>query len=261
MTPLRWELSSRQWDLLTGAVAVENYPAPIQVISHGRTALERARIREEVREELRRLGLLRVGRVDADLEAALRLLHQPASWLDAVWLPDAQADQPVRVLAARNGTAGVCALQHPADPGATVLDVIPAAGLADAVVSRLPAHPPGQASTATISLGPARDHATPHSGGVLVSSSPARTSAELELSAASKILNQPHTRTGQIAANVRERSGQVRRSALLRWCDNRDGRYQITVTPHPGNTRLLTVAPCDAQHLSAALRHLQSSVE
>jgi hypothetical protein len=262
VTPLGWQLSSRQWDLLTGAVAVEGYPAPIQVPSHGRTALERARIRAEVREELGRLGLMRAGRVDADLEAALRLLHRPASWLDSVWLPDAEVGQPVRVLAARDGAVGVCALQHPEDPGATVLETIPAAGLAEAVVSRLPSHPPGRATAVTIELEQTRDSSTLPGGGVLVSASPARTDAELELSAASAILDQPHIRTGQVAANLRDSSGQVRRSEVLRWCDNRDGRYQITVaSAHPDNTRLLTVTPCDPHRLGEALQRLQTSLE
>jgi EspG family len=128
-------LSAPQWDLLTEVVRLEAYPAPIQVRSHGRNALERGRIRAEVGKELKALGLLRAGRVDADLEAALRLLHRPASWLDSVWLPDVAADQPVRVLAARGGAMAVCAVQNPDRPGATMLDIIPATGLAAAVVS------------------------------------------------------------------------------------------------------------------------------
>lgn len=267
MTPLGWQLSARQWDLLTGAVALEGYPAPIQVRSHGRTALERARIRAEVREKLSRLGLMRAGRVDADLEAALRLLHQPASWLDSVWLPEAAAEQPFRVLAARDGAVGICALQQPEDPGATVLDVIPAAELVEAVVSRLPSYPPGRSPAVTVALAARPDRLAQHNGGVLISASPARTKVGFEIvefdtaTTASAILDQPHIRAGQIAANLRDSSGRVHRSPVLHWCDNPDGRYQITLTPHADNTRLLTVTPCDPHSLGVALLGLLASLE
>ncbi len=255
-----WRLSAPQWDLLTGALNVEGYPAPIQVPSHGRTALERARIREQVWDELSRLGLMRADRVDADVEAALRLLHRPASWLDSVWLPHSTAGQPVRVLAARDGTVGVCAQQHPDNPGATVLDVIPATGLAAAVVSRLPSHPPGRSAAVIVALAPSPDPLVPHAGGVLMSASPARTSVELDASAASAILDQPHVRAGQIAANLRDSAGRVRRSQVLRWCDNPDGRYQIIVIPGPASTRSLTVSPSDPQRLGAALERMLTTL-
>jgi ESX secretion-associated protein EspG len=255
VTPMGWRLSAAQWDLLTEALQLEGYPAPIQVRSHGRTDLERARLRAEVGEELRRLGLVRAGRVDADLEAALRLLHRPASWVDSVWLADAVAQQPVRVLAARGGTLGVCARQHPDCPGATVLDIIPAAGLAAAVVGRLPPHPPGQRLGGTIALTPSPEQPD----GVLVSASPARTSVERERAAVSAILDQPHARAGQIAADVRDSAGRLHRSSVLRWCDNPDGRYQITLTPHP-DTKSLTITPCTPQHLTTTLQHLLDSL-
>lgn len=261
MMPLGWRLSATQWDFLTETLRLERYPAPIQVRSHGATALERSRIQAQTGEELSRLGLLRAGRVDADLEAALCLLHRPASWLDSVWLPDAAADQPVRVLAARGGTMGICALQHPSHPGATVLDVIPAAGLAAAVVGRLPAHPPGRSSAVTLALSPSPDRLTQPSGGVLVSASPVRTAVERDSAAATAILDQPHARAGQIAANLRDSSGRMCRSPVLRWCDNRDGRYQITVASCPDNSRSLTITPCDPHGLGEALQRLLDKLD
>ena len=214
MGPLKWRLSAAQWDLLTETLELDGYPAPIHVRSHGRTTAERGRMRADVGEQLRRLGLVRAGRVDADLEAAMRLLHRPVSWLDSVWLTDPAADQPVRVLAARGGAVAVCALQAPDHQGATLLDVIPVADLAAAVVSRLPSHPPGRCPVASVALaGP--DRPAGGGGGVLVSAAPVRTSSERERAAVSAILDQPHARAGQIAANVRD-GGRVRRSQVLR---------------------------------------------
>ncbi|MGH3855386.1 MAG: ESX secretion-associated protein EspG [Pseudonocardiaceae bacterium] len=275
--PSGWNLSAAQWDVLTETLRLEGYPAPLQVRSHGRTDAARGRIRAEVGEELRQRGLVRAGRVEADLEAALRLLHWPVSWLDSVWLPDAAvAPQPVRVLAARGGTLGVCALQHPDRPGATVLDLVPAAGLAAAVVARLPPHPPGRSPGGTIALAPSSDRPSSDRpsperpsperpsfdrsspewpGGVLVSASPARTNAERERAAVSAILDQPHARAGQLAANRRDAAGRVRRSPLLRWCDNPDGRYQITITARRTD-RELTVTPGDPHRLATTLHYL-----
>lgn len=260
MTPMAWRLSAAQWDVLTEMLQLAGYPAPIQVRSHGRTDLERGGLRAEVGDELRQLGLVRAGRVEADLEAALRLLHRPASWLDSVWLSDTAAQQPVRVLAARGTAVGVCALQHPDQPGATALEIIPAAGLAAAVVGRLPAHPPGrsvlrESPAVTIALVPSRER----SGSVLVSASPVRTSVERERAAVSAILDQPHARVGQIAANARDSAGRVRRSQVVRWCDNPEGRYQITVTPRTDN-RSRTIAPADPHRLATTLQHLLDSV-
>jgi hypothetical protein len=243
--PMGWRLSAAQWDQLTEVLQLEGYPAPIQVRSHGRTGVERGRIRAEVGAELSQLGLLRAGRVDADLEAALRLLHRPASWLDSVWLSNAAADQPVRMLAARGGTVGVCALQHPDRPGETVLDIIPAAGLAAAVVSRLPAHPPGRSPAVTVALAPGPGRPA-QSGGVLVSASPARTSVERDSAAMSAILDQPHGRAGQISANVRDSAGRVRPlagPALVRQSrrpipDHRHASVPHPAVPHPSLRRL-----------------------
>ncbi len=67
--------------------------------------------------------------------------------VSSVWLPDAASEQPVRMLAARNGRTAVCAQQRPAEPGATLLEVIPADALAAAVVGTLPAQPPSHPAT------------------------------------------------------------------------------------------------------------------
>lgn len=79
MPPLGWRLSAAQWDVLTDALQLAGYPAPIQVCSHGRTCAARGCVRAQVCDELHRLGLLCRGRMDADLEAAMRLPHRPAS--------------------------------------------------------------------------------------------------------------------------------------------------------------------------------------
>lgn len=270
---LRWWFSAAQWAALTEALFPRDlgpviYPAPIQVQPPGRTDVEWGQVRAEVNAQLVRLGFFRAGRMDADLEAALHLLHRPVCWLDSVWHPGPppgltglQTGQPtgppVRMVVAAHGTAGVAALQHPDEPGATLLEAVPVRGLAAAVVARLPAHPPGESSGATVPLGPS---APPERNSVLVSVSTSLTSTQRSTAAMTAVLKRPHARTGQIAANVRDRSGRVRRSEVLRWCDNPDGRYQVTVGKQPGGPDLLVVNPADPQRLGDAVQRLLASV-
>lgn len=254
MLPLGWRLSAAQWAVLTETLQLDGYPAPIQVRRLGCTDVEAGA-------ELRRLGLLRAGRVDADLEAALHLLHRPASWLDSVWFADAAAEHPVRVLVAQGGTVGVCALQHPDRPGATDLDFIPVAAVAAAAVSRLPPHPPGRRPTVSVALAPSSGRPAQSPAGVLIPASPARTSAERDSAAASAILDQPHTRAGQIAANAQDSAGQVRRSQILRWFDNPEGRYQVCLSNRSDASRSLTISPGDAPGLRDDVQRLFDAVQ
>lgn len=254
---MRWQFSAVQWDVLSELRDIEGYPSPIQVLVQGRTDVERVRIRAQVADELSRLGLLWGGRVEPDLGDALDLLRRPACWVDSVWLPDTDAEQPVRLVAARGGTAGVCALQRPEQPGATVLEVIPPDGLTAAVVRELPVHPRGSSPEVTVAAEPA---AAPDRAEVLVSVPTGKTGAERSRAAAAAILERPHLRAGQIAANARDSSGRVRRSQILRWCDNPDGRYQVTVNPS-GAQNWLVVTPADPQRLGEGLARLVDSVQ
>ncbi|MGH3916328.1 MAG: ESX secretion-associated protein EspG [Pseudonocardiaceae bacterium] len=256
VTLSRWQLSAVQWEMLTALLRLDGYPAPIQVRSAGRTDVEAAHLRAEANTELSRRGLIRAGRVEPDLEAALWLLHSPACWVASMWLPDSTTDEAVRVIAARKGAVGVCALQHPEQPGATLLEIIPADGLALAVVGKLPPHPPGRSPAVTL---PRQPRAEPGRG-VLVASSPTRTSTERAGSAAIAILDQPHLRAGQIVATVRDPSGRVRRSEVLRWCDNPDGRYQVTLSRPPGGPEWLAVNPADSQRLGDGVQRLLASL-
>lgn len=261
---MRWQLSAGQWDVLAELLRVENYPVPLQLRIHGNTDIERGWVRSQMTDELSRLGLLRGGRVEPDLEAALRVLHRPVCWIDSVWLPEASAGQPVRVVVAgspQGGVSGVCALQHPDQPGTTQLEVIPAGGLAPAVVRTLPPHPPGHNPAVTVALKPMQLSEPQPGRSLLVSASNTPTSAQRDKAAAAAILEGPPTRFGQIAANLRDSAGRVRRSEILSWCDNPDGRYQMTIRNQTDGSRWLTVGPADPQRLAEGVQRLLTSVQ
>lgn len=261
MSAATWRLTAAQWDFLTEATGLqERYPSPIEVRRHGRTDVERGRIRERVHAELEAAGALRDARVDPDLHDALRLLQRPAQWIDSVWLPDAAAELPVRVIAARRGGVALCAQQQPDQPGATVVEVIPAGALVAAVIGKLPGCPPGRARTVSTPLDvpPAPEAAD---GSVLVPVSPPVSSDSTARRAVADILDVAHVRAGQLVAIVRDRAGRVRRSAVLRWCDNDDdGRYQVSVTQARDGRRWLEVAPADPARLGTGVHRLLGSL-
>ncbi|MGH3977516.1 MAG: ESX secretion-associated protein EspG [Pseudonocardiaceae bacterium] len=256
--PLPWRLTAPSWALLAELLAIERYPSPIEVRSAERTTQQRSQARNRARRDLETAGLLRAGRVDADLEHALRLLRRPALWVDSVWLPDAATDQPVRVIAARSGHGGVCATQHPSEPGATLLETIPATGLAAAVVARLPPQRPGGQPPVTLAVDnrPARDE----TGSVLVPADRHADNALRDRDTVATVLDHPHPRAGQIAANLRDTGGTTRRSPVLRWCDNEgDGRYQTTVYRHAGQ-QWLSVRPADPTSIGDGVQRLLASL-
>lgn len=247
-------MTGAQWATLSAELGIATYPPPIRITTRvrGEPALAR------VRGELEQTGLMRSGRADADLEAALRQLHRPTVWLDSMWLPDPAPDEPARLVAGHNGGAtGVCAVQYPGQAGATTLEIIPVGALVSRVVGALPAQRPGRMPAVIVPPGTA-PREEEGSGGVLVTGNPAGHRPSNGRAAAAAILDAPHPRAGQIAVNVRGRNGVVRRSTLLRWYDNEgDGRYQAALSPRSG---ALEVGPTDAQRLGATAQHMLAAL-
>lgn len=243
-----WRLTGAQWALLAAELRHTEYPPPLRVTTWIRSEAARSRVRDE----LEAAGMMRAGRVDADLEAGLRLLRRPWLWLDSMWLPEATDEHPMRLLAAQAGGSGVCVVQHPEQQGTTLLELVPAGGLGAAVVARLPAARPGRKPVARVPPDDSRAHEE-EPGSVLISGDASMARPANGRAAAAEIIDAPHTRAGQVAANVRDPSGTVRRSPLLRWYDNEgDGRYQASLTPRGW----LEVAPADAQRLGQAADRL-----
>ncbi|MGH3977518.1 MAG: ESX secretion-associated protein EspG [Pseudonocardiaceae bacterium] len=253
-TAMQWGLADAQWALLAADLGHECYPPPIRV-----GALRGQRAFAQARDELAAAGLLRAGRIDADLEEVLRLLHRPTLWFDSLWLPEAGRDAVARLIVAANDRVGVSATQHPALPGMTALEVIDSAGLAAAVVSSLPAERPGRRPAVTVPLDAAgaRDDEEEH-GEVLIAGIDSGRSLARDRAAVMTILHAPHPRAGQIAANARDPAGAVHRSSPVRWYDvEADGRYQVA-TSQRGDR--LQISPADPRRLGHAIQQLFATV-
>ena len=249
-----WPVTGAQWAVLSAELGLASYPAPIRITTRVRGEAALARVRGELEDT----GLMRSGRVEADLEAALRQLHRPDVWLDSMWLPDPARDEPARLVAARNGGAtGVCATQYPGQAGATTLEIIPIGALVSKVIGALPAQRAGRMPAVTVAPDTS-PHQDDTSGGVLLTGNPGGRRGVNARVAAAAILDAPHPRAGQIAVNVRGHNGTVRRSTLLRWYDNQgDGRYQAAPSPRSG---ALEVGPTDAQRLGTTAQHMLATL-
>jgi hypothetical protein len=266
-TAVSWRLSAVQVDQVWEFLGLGDYPYPIEVRSHGQTDVERRALRHRVRDELRGAGLLRADRLDADLEAALRLIARAECWVDSVWLPDEHADSPMRALAARTGRAALLAVQLPGESehagGDLLLREIHPSGLVAAVVGELPTAPAGRRPAVTAPASAFGGPATApreETGGVLVSGSPGAGRAERDLRTFEEVLDAPHRRAGQLAANHRDAAGRRRRSAALRWFDNPDdGRY-LLVDESDGREARSTLRPVDAHQLGARAQAALNSV-
>lgn len=249
-----WRITGAHWAVLSAELGLASYPAPIRITTRVRGEAALARVRGELEDN----GLMRSGRFDADLEAALRQLHRPDVWLDSMWLPDPAQDEPARLVAGHNGgTTGVCAIQYPRQAGATTLEIIPISALVSRVIGTLPAQRAGRMPAGIVppDTSPREDDT---SGGVLVTGNPVGRRPVNGRVAAAAILDAPHPRAGQIAVNMRGYNGAVRRSTLLRWYDNEgDGRYQAALSPRSG---ALEVGPTDAQRLGTTAQHMLATL-
>ena len=184
-----WRITGAHWAMLSAELGLASYPAPIRITTRIRGEAALARVRGELEDT----GLMRSGRVDADLEAVLRQLHRPDVWLDSMWLPDPAQDEPARLVAARNGGAtGVCAIQYPGQAGATTLEIIPIGALVSRVIGALPAQRAGRMPAGIVppDTSPLRDDT---SDGVLVTGNPVGRRPVNGRVAASAILDAPQS--------------------------------------------------------------------
>ncbi|GAA3875028.1 ESX secretion-associated protein EspG [Saccharothrix violaceirubra] len=214
LTPAGFEVAWEQLGL--GAL-----PYPLDLEPHGRTRAERERIVADVLADLERGGLARRGRVDADVEDALRLLAQPDSAFTVLGLVDVEAGELVRALAAERRGFTVLAVRR---DDAVTLDVRRGGSPAATAVGVLPHRPPGPGRTVTVRAS------------ALATGGPAHRDDEVR--AARAVLAGPIVGTGHVAA-LGGRS--------VTWIDTPHGRYAAD------GTDWITVAPADRAGMVARI--------
>ncbi|NUT52277.1 MAG: ESX secretion-associated protein EspG [Saccharothrix sp.] len=217
------------FDVLWEDLDAGSVPYPLDLPSPGATFDERRRVRLAVYADLDRVGLARRGRVEAELEDALRLLHRPATRITVLGMPDVAADTMLRAIVVARGNYAVRAVQ---DGGFVVIDAV--GSLAEAAVEVVPPLPAGPGRAVTVA---ARDLAPgEHRQGF---TSAVRPVGNPDVKAVREMLAGPITGTGHFAVDGAEHP--------ITWIDTPRGRYAST------GSDWITVAPADAGGLVARL--------
>ncbi|WP_040798022.1 ESX secretion-associated protein EspG [Nocardia higoensis] len=280
---MTWTLTPDQFAAAWARTDGDRIPYPLAVRPSARDAFERAARQPELDEWCART-------LDADLEAALRVLarpsvlvevfgrqaggasaetadsdepttaiapppeNEPDEFVDRTAAPDAR---PVRVLGATSGNIAVVAAQRPgSDPergGPVRLYVGHPDNLAARVVSVLPECPPGTGARLSAPLAKVKMDSRDL---VTVPVSGPTTDARIR-----RLLNRPRAGIGQIVVSARRRAGaaepaRLRPFGVLCWIDvGGDGRYAVRTGAE------VHVAPVTAETFGAHLRPMLEAAE
>ncbi|MGH3949127.1 MAG: ESX secretion-associated protein EspG [Pseudonocardiaceae bacterium] len=270
-------LAPMVFDFLWEELRLGEQPYPLEVPSHGATMDERRMLRLRTFTELSGHGIMDAhGRLEPRIEGGLALLASGSLTVDAVQIPEFQA-QPMTVLAATDGNQAVLAVQDGA--GIWLRSIYPDA-IASEVIGLLPPGQRGSERSITMSRDdalrtapakvsvPARGAAeeepqTP----VFGFRRPTRTRTRLSERTAgdpeqdyARLLGQPRLRGGQIAANSRDKVGMRRRSPVLAWFDTASGRYLSLSRIGPDGHEWVTISSTDTKTLRSRLAEMISDV-
>lgn len=247
----RWRFTPQELLALWPQIGAARFPFPLQVRDSTLTVNERDAAAYRARAQLEQGGVLRNGRIDAEVEGVLRTLVTPLVWCTAFGYYGPQEHELIRVRAAHAGRDGVLAVQlsgPKADVGGDVILIsIARTALAEAVVGALPAAPAGGSPAATLTP-------TSSSGGyrpVDVVASPAQRTAQR----VQQLVQGPFDSAGQLVVNALDADGELRKLTSLAWFDRPgDGRYLSVHEP------VATVRPIDSAALTAALHDQLSTL-
>ncbi len=263
--------SPMAFDFLWESMGIGELPYPLRIPSHGATENQRVSLRHRIENELKARGIRdNFGRLDPQIEDALNLLARAPLSIDALHIPQFEAN-PVGVLAAADGRQGVIATQ---DADGIWLRDAPADGLVSAVVALLPAAPRGSEASVTLPIDEARrtrpirvtvPEAEESKGKRREKVAPPKRALSERAQSDpretyGRISGQPRLRGGQLAANSRTSLGTKQRSRVLAWFDTASGRYLSLSRAGTDGREWVTVAPADPKTLRMRLSEMVSSV-
>jgi hypothetical protein len=232
-------------DVLWEELGLAAVPVPLQVPSHGETYEERGRLKREVWQDLAGRGLARRGRLESELEDALRVL---AGFTSAISLFGVLDDErPVRARVSGNARYAVLASQ---DEDGIRLAQAESTKLAWSIVDVLPAVRAFPGRPVTI-----RECGPEDSGYRAPGTQPTPDEAE-----AQRMLSTPRLRAGYFTAYGRDARGRVTASPELAWTDTAQGRFSSRMRTTRGGRTFTDHAPATSADLARHLRDLLTYV-
>ncbi|MER5389823.1 ESX secretion-associated protein EspG [Saccharopolyspora sp. NPDC002686] len=265
----RWQLHPLHLYLVRRYLELDDLTLPLEGQAYGRTLQQLSEVAQREAPTMASLGILVDNEVEPGLAQALKVLTKPYLWVDSLWFPDFESDHSWRAVAAiTEGQRVVLGVQGPGETerygGPLTVEVHDKAPLPQVLLPTFPPAPPGNRGAVRVPVesfrpqAPAED--TPDSLMQEVTESRG-SSGDRQVAAYQEIGQAEHVRGGQIAANMRDQHGRVRRSEVLRWFDNAepDGRYLDYRERGSSGEQLCVLAPADARAIGAKIDQLIAS--
>jgi hypothetical protein len=251
-------LSLTDADILAQLLGVNIRQFPFQIPSVGRLQVDRLRVAREVFADLGRRGLIRDGKLDPDLERAMRTLSTYG--VTVAVMGTVKEREELYARASATAEHGVLA-RLTGDK--LRLELIRPTALAVSVVGLLPKLDAAPGQSVTVSR-PAPVPAAVGGGepaqGVFRPIH-SRSGIDQRLRMAAGYLSRPRTGTGFFAVSGRDRNGREVQGGGLTWFDTDAGRYlSLSRPPSEDGTVSSTFSPADTGRLIHSLGQMIESV-
>jgi len=243
--PRTFSLSFAALDVLGQTLGLNLRHFPLEIPSFGQFEEDRLRIAKAVFTDLGRRGLIRSGRVDRDVDIALRLFDNAGITIAVL---GTVADQQITARLAAVGEHAVVAVER----GQTVhFELVTTASLARGAVRLLPDARPGPGQSVSVAMPPAERTGEGYRG------VPAPIAAtEQQRRIAQGMLDRPRTGSGFFLVHGRGRHGRSRLTGSLNWIDTDAGRYLMLSRPTEDGATRGTCSPADNARLTQHLAEL-----
>jgi hypothetical protein len=251
-----FSLSVAAADLSWNRLRLGQPPQVLDVPSVGANVSDQARLWEVVSRDLTSRGLMRGGRLDAEIEEALTLVARFGWAIDGVVMSaDGDDNQVFRAVA--HDRLGVLVRRQLQDQMIR-FDVLRPEAVLPAVVGLIGDLKPGTGKSITYpdpdAAPPVKPAQSRHArsdddeqemGSVMRPAWPEGGNYEAQRRSAMAILAKPRTRGGWFSVITRDRNGRENRPSHVNWLDTFDGRYLAYSRPGPDGQPWMTCTPAD----------------
>ncbi|MCU1685457.1 MAG: hypothetical protein JWQ81_6196 [Amycolatopsis sp.] len=249
--PYSFSLSLAAVDILLEQENLGRAPFPFTVGHLGTTFTQRAQIREAVFRDLESRGVLRGGRLDADVELGLATFVRSRLSISAAASLDGG-----KALFARAASDGQFAIVVRQDENMLRFEETRPTSIVASIVDLIPLTPaaPGQSVTvAKPAPAPPRNRRPDDAGYNAFSQVSAPRWVSPQLRSVERIFEKPKLRVGQFTAFVQGRHGRETDLSPLAWFDTETGRYLMTTREAADGQSWLTYAPADNARIAQQL--------